>query len=68
MFAVVFSSALVPLLAQQISSRRSLVAGLPGSVEPVRQRAEWFFRQRASANGHIPNGLLLQAIARTEKW
>jgi hypothetical protein len=33
----------------------------------VRKRAEWFFRQRASANGRIPNGLLLQAFARNRK-
>jgi hypothetical protein len=38
-----------------------------GSVEPVRRRAEWFFRQRASANGHIPSSLLLQAFAQNRK-
>jgi hypothetical protein len=37
------------------------------STESVRRRAEWFFRQRAAANGHIPNNLLLQAIARNSK-
>ena len=62
--AVVLSAALLPLLAQQISARRSRAAAEPGSVELVRKRAEWFFRQRASVNGHIPNGLLLQAFAR----
>ncbi len=67
MFAVVFSSALVPLLGQQISSPRPRAVGELGPAEPVRQRAEWFFRQRASANGHIPNGLLLQAFARSEE-
>jgi hypothetical protein len=65
--AVILCTALGPLLAQQISARRSRAAGKPGSVEPVRQRAEWFFRQRASANGHIPNSLLLQAFARNRK-
>jgi hypothetical protein len=64
---VVLSTALLPLLGQQISSRRSRTAGELGSVEPVRKRAEWFFHQRASANGHIPNGLLLQAFARNRK-
>jgi hypothetical protein len=64
---VILSTALLPLLAQQISSRRSHAASGTGSVEPVRQRAEWFFRQRASANGHIPNGLLLQAFARNRE-
>ena len=65
--AVVLSAALLPLLAQQISARRSRAAAEPGSVELVRKRAEWFFRQRASVNGHIPNGLLLQAFARNRK-
>ena len=37
------------------------------SAEPVRRRAEWFFRQRASANGHIPSTLLLRAFARNRK-
>jgi hypothetical protein len=65
--AAVLTTALGPLLAQQISSRRSRVTRELGSAEPVRRRAEWFFRQRASANGHIPNNLLLQAIARNRK-
>jgi hypothetical protein len=64
---VVLCTALGPLLAQQIYSRGWRAAGQPGSVEPVRRRAEWFFRQRASANGHIPNGLLLQAFAQNRK-
>jgi hypothetical protein len=65
--AVILCTALGPLLAQQISSRRSRAAGEPGSVDLVRKRAEWFFRQRSSVNGHIPNGLLLQAFARNRK-
>jgi hypothetical protein len=65
--AVVLCTALGPLLAQQISARRTGAARAQGSVEPVRKRAEWFFRQRASANGHIPNGLLLQAFARNRE-
>jgi hypothetical protein len=65
--AAVLTTALGPLLAQQISSRRSRVMRQAGSAEPVRRRAEWFFRQRASANGHIPGGLLLRAFARNRK-
>jgi hypothetical protein len=65
--AVIPCTALGPLLAQQISARRTSAAGEPGSVDLVRKRAEWFFRQRASVNGHIPNGLLLQAFARNRK-
>jgi hypothetical protein len=64
---MILSTALGPLLAQQISARRTSVARAQASVEPVRRRAEWFFRQRASANGHIPNGLLLQAFARNRE-
>ena len=30
-------------------------------------RAEWFFRQRASANGHVPGALLLRAFAQNKK-
>ena len=68
MCAVVLCTALGPLLAQQISSRRSRAAREAGSVEPVREgAAEWFFRQRASANGHIPNSLLLEAFAGNRK-
>ena len=65
--AVVISASLGPLLAQQISSRRSRAMHEPGSAELVRRRAQWFFRQRASANGHIPNNLLLAAIAENRK-
>lgn len=65
--AVVLSIGLGPLLAQQISARRTSAARAQSSGEPVRQRAEWFFRQRASANEHIPNGLLLQAFARNRE-
>jgi IPT/TIG domain len=64
---LVLCTALGPLLAQQISSRRTRAARQPGSAELVRRRAEWFFRQRASANGHIPNSLLLQAFERNRK-
>jgi hypothetical protein len=63
----VLTTALGPLLAQQISSRRSRVMRRTSSAEPVRRRAEWFFRQRASANGHIPSSLLLRAFARNRK-
>jgi hypothetical protein len=65
--AVVLSLALGPLLAQQISLRRSRAGREASSIEPVRRRAEWFFRQRASANGHIPNNFLLEALARNRK-
>ncbi len=64
---MVLCSALAPLLAQQISLHRSRTLRQQGSVEPVRKRAEWFFRQRASASGHIPSNLLLQAFAQNRK-
>jgi len=63
----VLTTALGPLLAQQIASRRSLVTRQAGSAELVRGRAAWFFRQRASANGHIPGSLLLRAFAQNRK-
>jgi hypothetical protein len=64
---VVLCSALAPLLAQQISWHRSRAMREQALIEPVRRRAEWFFRKRASANGHIPTSLLLQAFAQNRK-
>jgi hypothetical protein len=54
--------AIAPLLAQRFSSfsRKSAV---PQPAELIRKRAEWFFRPRATQNGHIPSQLLLDAFA-----
>jgi hypothetical protein len=59
--------ALGPLLAQQISSRQNSAKTALNAAELVRLRAEWFFRQRASANGHVPSALLLRAFAHNKK-
>ncbi len=64
---MVLTTALGPLLAQQMSSRGSRAKGAQSYAEPVRQRAEWFFRQRATANGHIPNDLLLRDLTQNRK-
>ena len=59
--------ALGPLLAQQISPRQTSSKTALNAAELVRLRAEWFFRQRASANGHVPGALLLRAFAQNKK-
>lgn len=65
LFAAVLIATLAPLLAQQLSSFKKKSAR-PQSADLIRKRAEWFFRQRATQNGHIPGGLLLQAFAQNE--
>ncbi|MFY9803112.1 MAG: hypothetical protein WA211_13530 [Candidatus Acidiferrales bacterium] len=59
--------ALAPLLAQQISSQPTSKTTALNAAELVRMRAQWFFRQRASANGHVPGALLLRALAQNKK-
>ena len=59
--------ALGPLLAQQISSRQTPAKIPLNAAELVRLRTEWFFRQRASANGHVPGALLLRAFAQNRR-
>jgi hypothetical protein len=66
LFALVLILALAPLVAQQLSSYKKKTS-VPQSAELIRKRAEWFFRQRATPDGHIPGGLLLQAFAQNEK-
>jgi hypothetical protein len=56
-----------PLLAQQISSQQTSKKTMGNAAELVRLRAQWFFRQRASADGHLPGGLLLRAFAQNKK-
>ena len=50
-----------PLIARQLSAYRA-AKNLPDTAAIVRARAAWFFKQRASANGHIPSALLLDAL------
>ncbi len=58
----ILALAIAPLLAQRFNSfsRKSAV---PQPAELIRKRAEWFFRPRATQNGHIPGQLLLDAFA-----
>src|SRR6202044_3257558 len=58
--------AIVPLLAQRLSSYTRKSAS-PQTADLIRKRAEWFFRPRATQNGHIPSQLLLDAFAQNEK-
>lgn len=50
-----------PLVARQLSGYRP-AKNVPDTAAIVRARAKWFFKQRASANGHIPNALLIEAF------
>jgi hypothetical protein len=59
-------AAIAPLLAQYVSSYTRKAAS-PQSAELIRRRAEWFFRPRATQNGHIPSQLLFDAFAQNEK-
>ncbi len=52
---------IAPLVARQLSAYRA-AKNLPDTAAIVRARAAWFFRQRASANGHIPASLLIEAF------
>ena len=59
-------AAIAPLLAQRLSTYTKK-ASSPQNAELIRKRAEWFFRPRATQNGHIPSQLLLDAFAQNEK-
>lgn len=45
------------LLAQRISSQQNSKKTEMNAADLVRLRAQWFFRQRASANGHVPGAV-----------
>jgi hypothetical protein len=57
---------LAPLVAQPLSSYKKK-STISQSAQLIRKRAEWFFRQRATQNGHIPGELLLKAFAQNEQ-
>lgn len=63
----VLLAGLGPLLAQQISSQQNSKKTEVNVADLVRLRAQWFFRQRALANGHVPGALLLAAFAQNKK-
>jgi hypothetical protein len=66
LFVAVLVAAIAPLLAQRLSSYKKK-ASSPQTADLIRKRAEWFFRQRATQNGHIPGQLLLQAFAQNQQ-
>src|ERR1700685_1148627 len=37
------------------------------SPEAIRKRDEWFYKQRASVNGHIPGGARLKALQHMQR-
>lgn len=57
----ILTAAIAPLLAHQLYSSKK--AGPSQTAALIRKRAEWFFRQRATRNGHVPTQLLLAAYA-----
>lgn len=63
-FAVLIAAA-APSLARALRGFRAAKdQGTTAAI--VRARAAWFFRQRASANGHIPNALLVNALQQNQ--
>lgn len=67
-FAIsIFAVALGPLVAQKTSSFDEIRARKEETIDLVRRRAEWYFRQRASVQGHVPSFLRQQALAENEK-
>jgi hypothetical protein len=63
---IVLIAGITPLLAQRFSSYKKKSAS-PQTAELIRKRAEWFFRPRATQNGHIPGQLLLDAFVQNQK-
>ncbi|HEY0702769.1 MAG TPA: IPT/TIG domain-containing protein [Candidatus Acidoferrales bacterium] len=63
---IILVAAIAPVLAQRFNSY-SRKSAAPQPAELIRKRAEWFFRQRATQNGHIPGHLLLDAFAANRK-
>lgn len=51
--------------AEELSSDKSAPPG--DESELIRKREEWFYKQRASANGHIPAGARLKAFQHMQR-
>jgi hypothetical protein len=62
----VLVAAIAPLLAQRLSSYKRKSASSQ-TADSIRKRSEWFFRPRATQNGHIPSQLLVEAFAQNQK-
>jgi IPT/TIG domain-containing protein len=62
----VLVAAIAPLLAQRLSSYKRKSAAAQ-TADLIRKRTEWFFRPRATQNGHIPSQLLVEAFVQNQK-
>jgi hypothetical protein len=60
---LIFVLALGPLVAQKASTLDEIRGRKEETSALVRRRAQWYFRQRASIQGHIPSSFRLQALA-----
>lgn len=56
-----------PLIAQNASPFDETQDRKEEINDLVRRRAQWYFQQRRSAQGHVPGSLRLQALAENEK-
>lgn len=61
--AMIFILALGPLVAQRASTFDEIRARKEETRDLVRRRAQWYFGQRASVQGHVPSSFRLQALA-----
>jgi hypothetical protein len=61
-FAAVLLLAVGPVVGQQFL-HRGVESEENEARDFIRQREAWFFEPRASAQGHVPNGLRLEALA-----
>jgi hypothetical protein len=59
------ASALAPFAVRALSEFRT-AKNRASTAAIVRARAQWFFKQRASADGHVPNALLLRAFRQNQ--
>ena len=60
---IILGTALGPFVGRQLLPKKEIAERERESPDLVRKRAEWFFRPRASANGHVPGALRLKALA-----
>jgi hypothetical protein len=52
---------------EEESGPSGLLKGERDSAESLRKRQEWFYKQRASVNGHIPAGARLRALQHMQR-
>jgi len=59
---IILGAALGPIVARQVLSPEILNKREHESADLARRREEWFFRPRATENGHVPYALRLRAL------